>query len=508
MNNSPNLWVDKYNPTKINDIIGNTDTVKTIVKWLVDFDIYKEKALEKATEDLKKTTKSAKSIKKKKIIINDISPENVNELLDGVKIAKKNIREYHNCLLITGNHGIGKTSSLNVILKEYNYEINTVNLANIKNIKNLHRILLTFINSENIIDLFYGNKKKKTAIVIDEIESITSTTEKSCILSLLKLNDKYWYCPIIFISNNQHNKLLSHIKKNSKEIKFKTPTFDDLEFLLNKITTEMNINIFKYNVTYKIIKHSQMDIRRLIYILQDLKYEFNDTLITPELFIKYQKSSKNKDIDFDLFKATDNLIYNYNNINECLEYYKTGKVVLPLMIQQNYINSILVKKTNTCNPIESICAISESLSDGDIIENYIYGEQNWNIHDIHGFYTCIKPSFLLKNKLYNDYPRPKLVYTVDLNQTSTKKINTNNVIKTKNCFKNMNITDFIYMNKILKYLLNNVNMKECIKILRGYNIQLEYLESLLKIDKIKNKIDTKITLTLKQKKEFLMLNKN
>ena len=69
-----------------------------------------------------------------------------------------------------------------------------------------------------------------------------------------KYNNKYKTIPIIFISNNQHSKLISNIKKIGIEYKFNNPTNDELLIIFNKITKNENINIVDTRVINTIIK--------------------------------------------------------------------------------------------------------------------------------------------------------------------------------------------------------------------------------------------------------------
>ena len=45
----------------------------------------------------------------------------------------------------------------------------------------------------------------------------------------------------------------------------------------------------------------------------------------------------------------------------------------------------------------------------------------------------------------------------------------------------MNIDDYIYINKIIRKLIDNGNIAECSKLLQHYDIKLEHIESLIKI---------------------------
>ena len=47
----------------------------------------------------------------------------------------------------------------------------------------------------------------------------------------------------------------------------------------------------------------------------------------------------------------------------------------------------------------------------------------------------------------------------------------------------MNIFDFIYINKIVRSLVVQGKIEECVNILKNYNIEIEHIESLLKMQK-------------------------
>ena len=466
-----NSWLEKYRPKSINGIKCNRRAIDTINNWLINF----EKSRYHMMKQNNKTNKRSKG-----------------------SSNKNNTKK--SCLIVTGNHGVGKTVSIDVILKERGYEVHTLDFINIKKKHNIKESIKKIMKSSNILDLINDDVKKKVAVVIDEIEGITSTTEKNCILTLQKENDSEWYCPIIFISNNKHNKLLAEIKKASLEVKFNQPYDKDLRLILKQILRDEAMKVKDSKVEDTILYHSQGDIRRLIYTLQELQYAYGNKLITSKLIEDFCQVSKRKDVDIDLFTSTKGLLYKYNSINDCLRYYETEKVLLPLMVHQNYVPSVILNIEEESDQFDIIKNVSESLSCGDVVENYIYGDQNWDMQEIHGFHTCAATSYYLCEKMDKSYLPVELVFTTDLNKTSIKKINKKNINNTNRCFDNMNIFDYIYINKIIRELINQEKIEECVKLMIGYNIKLEHIESLLKIDKIKN---TKTSLTSKQKKKFI-----
>lgn len=493
---SENLWIEKYKPKTKKELFGNYKAINTIEQWLKDFKIYKNKILKK-NKEIKKNNHD--NINKNKL--NTDKKQKKNIIIKSSTKKKSNNHEFISSLIVVGNHGIGKTVAVDIIIKECGYNKRTIKFDNIKNTDNINTIVESFSNGDNILNLMNGNIiSDNICIVIDEIESITSTTEKKVIKNFMKENNTNCYFPIIFISNNQHNKLKTIIKESCKEIRFFQPYKSDMEKILLKIIINEKMKISKRIVVDKILEHSQSDIRRLIYTLQDLYYSYGTTPIDENKINNYCKNSKIKDVDVNLTDATRKLLYTYKGIDDSLLLYETEKVLLPLMIHMNYC-SHLTKNTNSKkNIFNSFMNIAESISIGDVVENDIYGNQNWSMQEIHGFHSCVATSYHINDyKIKNNTTYTPISFTSDINKTSIKKINKKNIFKTDKCFKNKTIYDYIFINKIIKELILNNKIEECVKLLIKYNIKLEYIESLLKIDKIKS---TTNTLKSKQRKEF------
>ncbi len=477
-------WIDKYKPTKISELSTNIQAVNSIKTWLINYDKAKSEALSKS---------SGKEKKKQ----NENPEDQDEEQEQKSKRGKKSIHK--SCMIVSGNHGIGKTITVNIILQELGYTVIYLDVNILKNSTNIEDTIKKLLRQTNILKLLEDKSKNKYAIVVDELEGISGSAEKTSLIALQRLNDQNWYCPVIFISNNQHNKFVSDIKKASLEIKMWPPFDSEIEKILLKISKAEGLQIKHKSVANKIIRHSQYDIRRLIYTLEDIKNAYGNNVILPETIEEYCSMSSKKDVDIDLYKATNELIYEYKTIDDCLRLFETEKVLLPLMIQQNYTATILANNKQEKRRQKVITKISDLLSTGDVIENYIYGDQNWEMEDIHGFYTCAATSYYLSENLGTTPIKPKLVFATDLNKTSIKRINKKNIINADKCFNNMNIDDYVYLSKLVKHFISKNKIEECVKLLKNYNIKLEHIESLLKIDKIEN---SKNCLTAKQKTEF------
>ena len=423
-----NIFITKYIPKEPSDIIGNKNNIDFIYNWLINF---------------------------------------------------KNSK--YSSIIISGHHGVGKTITIKTILKYLNYDIKYLSSYNLKNIKKINELIN--INS------FYFESKNNFAVIIDDFDTITLTSKKNLIFQLFKENQDNKYFPIIFLTNEQHSKLVSNIKKSCPELKFEFPEIHEIIRYINKICKCENIKIKNENLIINIIKYSQFDIRKLLLILEDLKLTYNDKEINENEWNNYILSSKKKNINIGLYESTRDIFDKYTNIPKTIELYETEKVLLPLMIFENYAKNLLLRQISTNTELyEIMYKITDSISIGDNVETNIYTDQNWYLQKLHGFYTCVETSYNI-----NKYPRKNsniytLNFSTDLNKTSLKNINKRNINNIQNLLKNKNLTDIMYLNKIINHDINNDKYNFIKKFIKSYDLNDKHIELINKIDKSLEKI--------------------
>jgi nucleoside-triphosphatase THEP1 len=432
---SDDLWINKYKPTNIKHIIGNQKQIKDIFNWL---------------NNLKKSSHS---------------------------------------LIINGNQGIGKTHIIKLILEEFNYITRIINPNDIKD----HRIFDDIADYNNYNNSIYSKinfnnnqNNNKIALIFDEIENITLNSEKKYVMNIHKENNKNKIYPLIFISNNQHSKLLNDLKKNSSEIIFTTPTNEELTTMIKKIIYNENIVFASNSIYEKIINFAQSDIRRLINLLQELSYHRVNNTITDSIIDEFIDKSREKNINIGLVNSTKKLLNNYLDYDIIIKLYESEKVLLPLLIHENYIKKILNKSQDNIATIMNILInISDSISIGDNIETSIYTDQNWYLQNIHGFYTCINTSYWInKTKINNKLDYNDIKFSADLNKTSLKNINRKNILNLSKIINNKSNNDILMLNALCNKLITS-DENALIEILTNYNKELtiKQIELCLKIDK-------------------------
>ena len=446
-------WIEKYKPKKIKDIIGNSNSILKINHWLSNF---------------------------------------------------KN--EKYCSVVISGYHGVGKNLITKILLESNNYYYKWLDYKDEK-AKNLFDDLINSFTGDTL-EFFFSKEKKKFALIINDIEKITLKNEKSRIKELVKQNYIKKYFPIIFISNMQHNKLLTDILDYSESIKLLQPSEKDLLVLLNRIINMDDIVINDEKIKKKIVKYAQNDMRRLISIVYDLSNSFeHGKNIDRESLKLYYFNSQKKCKDTSLFEASKSLIDEYNNINNSLSLYKVDKVLVPLTIHENFTKSVFNRFKSNNIYFDTLKNVTDSISKGDVIETNIYTDQNWFLHDIHGFYTCVRTSYHI-NKHDNSKKSSNLYYDMkfssDLNQTSLKNINKKQITNLQKIFYNKSFNDIINLNKLIYHLVKNEKIKELYLIMKDYDSNIKTVETIIKIDKTL----PKIVLSQKNKKIYNMYSKN
>jgi hypothetical protein len=491
---NPKYLSTKYFPKLINEIVVNETKISMFTSWL---DLYEL------------NTKKYKNIKKRYRINIDDEDEGITEI-DIQNKKDNNISHDKSCSIIIGPHGSGKTSMVMTILEERKYNINVINFEKINKIDDIEDFINKISKSDICTLMLNKDKNLKKVIVIDNVENIITTNEKTFIINLVKFNEQNWLCPIIFICNDTHNKIINFIKKTAYKIILYYPSNESMSTVFYKIASKEKLKFKNEDICNKLIKYSDNDLRFLISILEAIKNIYNNKVFDENNFNNFIMTRKMKDQDLTIFNATKKLLYSYESIDEIIRIFETEKIIIPLMIQQHYVNLLQCKDINLINRIAS------SLSKGDVIENYIYEHNAYDIRDTQAFFQCINPSFILSNALNSkknsiDNFNTNLKYPIDLNKTSIKRINyTKNILPANNHFKNMKLNDYLYFNKIIYGLIKSEQYDEINKLIKEYNIDITIIESILKINKLtgdKFSISTKIKKILEKSCSNLVLTK-
>lgn len=374
-------------------------------------------------------------------------------------------------IIIKGNCGIGKNNILKLLAKKLNYELYNYKLNDKKEIN------LTTIYNKLL------NLKKPKILILNKIDYITTNLEKKNIQNLnkLHLSSQTENFKLVYLIEKDITKTIKELAKNLKLYNLKDPNDFILKNIVENICEKEDIILDK-NIIQDIINSCQKDVRKLILILKDLKYTFNEK-ITINKYLKYKEYTNEKIKNYNVIETTKKVLNNYNNLNN-FNFYNTEKVILPLMLYENYLEKFKLssKKKDILN---YIIKISNFISKGDIIETNIYTDQNWYLQNIHGFYTCLNTSYWINKNNDKQLYKNEIKFSSDLNKTSLRNINKKNINNLLKIIPKKSINEISFLNKICNNLLISNREKEIFDILKSYlkDFDIKDFELFLKIDK-------------------------
>lgn len=458
------LWTDKYRPVKIADIIGNTDAIKRMETWLTRY----QDAVDRAEPD----------------------PD----------LAR--------CILLTGQSGLGKTSSASCILNAYGYQIKEFNASDIRTKTQVNESLY------NLIDVRQVLRTRPIAIIMDEIDGM-SGGDKGGLSELIRYinpnrgkgnrkkddqEKKIPLPPIICICNNIGDKKLQDFRKDCLELSFKLPEKKDLEILLKRICRAEKLNLDQDAIDL-VIDYSQGDYRRLINYLQSLDsllIDNNVVLGAQEIeqcnFIIGQKS-----MDMDLEKGVRHLISQSQvDPNLSLQVYNNHKSQFICSIYENYVqltannNQIKSKpltksaKTNkVMGKLDQISQVIDDITWSDMVDKIMHKNQLWYLHKVHGLLSCHLPSVDLHSNQIDRLNYSSSWSKFNLQKCNEKDIyNLSSKLKTNTGDTDVQILSQIILHNLLDSDQDPEKFDKAIKLLKGYGLDYNHIKTLIKIDRL------------------------
>lgn len=440
------------------------------------------------------------------------SPQNLHELLGRnreVQLLTDVFRETPNAtVVVNGKGGVGCTTLVSVVLsKVLDFDIILYDSVTSKNDKVLDHIFN--LNSNNILERLRGEgpvASRRTALVIDNLDTISLSSEKNVIDKIVLRNIKEKLFPLVLIINDNSYKIIDDIKGATKVIQLRPLEKGTMTEILDSVSKKENIHL-ECEVRTSIIDVVQSDIRCLLNLLQDLQLCFGETFITQELLSEFLENTQSKKIDRHLFDSYKLMLLKRGDIRDTQTIYNNDKVLLPLILQENYCKDIFNRKHTNRSDVAR--RISEYISQGDIIETYIYTDQNWHLQEMHCFVSCTLPMSILETGgSYTSEADIKynVTFSTELNKTSLKNINRKN-ISIISSSTGVLPCDIQHVSSLMNELVRAEKYTRIGELSKDFSDdQMKFIETVIKVDKCN---PTTVTFNNRSRKSMLpFLNQN
>jgi len=233
------LWVEKYRPKKIEDIIGNEEAKATFVEWL----------------------KGKRKSKTKKAV------------------------------LLYGPPGVGKTALVNAAAKEFGFTIIEMNASDTRSEKAINEVAKP-ATSYVALDAFTA-QSKGNLLFLDEVDGIAGNEDRGGVGAIIEIVEKS-QVPVIMAANDPDIDKLRPLKKVCVLIRFQPIRMPLLIALLQKICLSEHVKA-EFEALEHIAQNSRGDVRSAINDLQRLGEENHVLTLQDTMAL----SSRNQDITMD-----------------------------------------------------------------------------------------------------------------------------------------------------------------------------------------------------------------
>ncbi|OHT12659.1 hypothetical protein TRFO_17488 [Tritrichomonas foetus] len=271
--------------------------------------------------------------------------------------------------LLSGQPGIGKTTSVFLLAKQLNYYISEFNASDSRTKKLIDSLSATKDNSALDFnhkkgDTINSNSIQRRLVLFEDIEDMSRS------YSNLVDFAKSTRVPIICITNNIEDKKLESIRKISQEIRFFPPKTEEIIPRMKFVCEKEKINISD---------------RELSNIIIDSKNDVRFALNTLQYWRRSEETKKDEGI-VDIIQAIETILSVQYTIDQKIDafFYDYGQV--PLYVQQNIPAPTQISKQNRIDYADAL----ENAAIGDMFDRCIHENQSYEL--LNG--QCITSSLL------------------------------------------------------------------------------------------------------------------
>ncbi|KAJ9584532.1 hypothetical protein L9F63_021142, partial [Diploptera punctata] len=367
---SPSLWVDKYKPTSIKQIIGqqgDRSNVKKLLKWLENWH-------------------SNHSGNKK---LSRPSPW-----------AKDDYGAYFKAALLSGSPGVGKTTTAHLVCKELGFDIVEFNASDTRSKKLLREEVSELLSTKSLSGYFQDSAgakpTEKHVLVMDEVDGMAGNEDRGGVQELIQLI-KNSRVPIICMCNDRHHPKIRSLTNYCFDLQFSKPRVEQIRGAMMSICFKEGIKISP-DALNDIIGNANQDIRQILHNLS--MWSVNEKQLNAEQVKEdSQKAKKNIKLGpWDVLKKVfSEDAHKTMSIHDKSDLFFHDYSLGPLFVQENYLGVKPHKaKGNKNKHLELVAKTAESLSLGDLTEKGIRSKNAWNLLPMQAMYSSVIPGNLME----------------------------------------------------------------------------------------------------------------
>ena len=350
--------------------------------------------------------------------------KNIDAIQQWILNIENNTKNTKKCLLISGNSGIGKTLSIELILKAMKYNIVDLNSDDERDKEYIKGRIKPMLQ---VVKTVFG---KKNALVVNDLDCLSDHGFISALIDCIKETK----IPIICTCNDRYNQAFKTLATYCEDIKFRNPSTTEIYNFINPIYKKEKILISEVNAKI-LIENSNNDVRNTLNNLQ---------LYNHKSEIKFDKDST----QIGIFDMANIMLSQTSDFDRKYKTFWLDSDLSPLMVHENYIANTMKSKNETeenkLQNLDNLFAAANCLSNIDLFESDIEAT-NWELMPYIAV-NCISASAKC-------HTRAQIKFPTFLAKTSTKGKNKRVIQELSVKFGQYKISNSTFKLEYLNYIL-------------------------------------------------------
>ncbi|XP_067892782.1 replication factor C subunit 1 [Heterodontus francisci] len=364
------LWVDKYRPAALKNIIGQQgeqSCANKLVRWLKKWHV--------------NNSRDSKPVAK------------------FTKFGGKDDGSSFKAALLSGPPGVGKTTTATLVCKDLGYSYVELNASDTRSKNTLKEVIAESLNNTSIKGFYSGASSVSTkhVLIMDEVDGMAGNEDRGGIQELISLI-KQTKVPIICMCNDRNHPKIRSLANYCFDLRFQRPRVEQIKGAMMTVAFKEGLKIPPPAMN-EIILAANQDIRQVLHNLSMWCAE-SKTLTYDQA--KENGSKTKKDIKLGPFDVVRKVFAAgeetaHMSLIDKSDLFFHDYSIAPLFVQENYLHvKPAAAGANLRKHLMLLSKTAESICDGDLVDKRIRSLQTWNLLPTQAIYASVIPGELMR----------------------------------------------------------------------------------------------------------------